>query len=131
MASSARRARAGASGFDIVTKRYPDSPVYRVHWGAKELRSLGMLASFSAIKTAGASQIQHAAAAATKTGAKKLGPLAPALLAVGMAKNPWHVARSRADKTGVIVADLLARTTADSYVLIGHSLGARAMAVAA
>lgn len=115
---------------DIVSKRYPDSPVYRVHWGAKELRSLGTLASFSAIKSAGASQIQTAATAATKAGAKRLGPLAPALVAAGMAKNPWHVARSRADKTGVIVADLLARTTVDSYVLIGHSLGARAMAVA-
>ena len=117
--------------YDIVTKRYPDSPVYRVHWGAKELRSLGMLVSFSAVKAAGVSQIQVAAAAATKAGAKKLGPLAPALVAAGFAKNPWHVARSRADKTGVIVADLLARTTVDSYVLIGHSLGARAMAIAA
>jgi pimeloyl-ACP methyl ester carboxylesterase len=116
---------------DIVNKRYPDSPVYRVHWGAKELRSLGSLASFSAVKTASTSQIQHAAAAATKAGAKKLGPLAPVLVLAGLAKNPWHVARSRADKTGVIVADLLARTTVDSYVLIGHSLGARAMAVAA
>jgi pimeloyl-ACP methyl ester carboxylesterase len=31
----------------------------------------------------------------------------------------------------VVVADLIARTEAASYVLIGHSLGARAMAVAA
>jgi hypothetical protein len=116
---------------DIVTKRYPDSPVFRVHWGAKELRSLGLLASSSALKSAGAAQIQAAATAATKAGAKKLGPLAPALVAAGMAKNPWHVARSRANKTGVIVADLLARTQAESYVLVGHSLGARAMAVAA
>ena len=48
-----------------------------------------------------------------------------------VAKNPWHVAKNRADKTGVIVADLLARTDARSYVLVGHSLGARAMVVAA
>jgi pimeloyl-ACP methyl ester carboxylesterase len=61
----------------------------------------------------------------------KLGPLAPVLVAAGFAKNPWHVARNRADKTGIIVADLLARTKADSYVLVGHSLGARAMVVAA
>ena len=102
-----------------------------MHWGAKELRNLGTLTSLSALKTAGAAQIQSAASAATKAGAKWLGPLAPAMIAAGFAKNPWHVARSRADKTGVIVADLLARTTVDSYVLIGHSLGARAMAVAA
>lgn len=53
------------------------------------------------------------------------------MIAADLAKNPWHVAKSRADKTGVIVGDLLARTNADSYVLIGHSLGARVMVVAA
>ena len=117
--------------YDIVTTRYPDSPVHRVHWGAKELKNLGTLASASALKQASGAQIKAAAGAATKAGAKRLAALAPVLTAAGLAKNPWHVARSRADKTGVIIADLLARTTAESYVLVGHSLGARAMAVAA
>ena len=73
-----------------------------------------------------------AAATATKAGAKVLGNVVgPAMLATDLAKNPWHVAKSRADKTGVIVGDLLARTDAESYVLIGHSLGARVMVVAA
>ena len=52
-------------------------------------------------------------------------------MAADLAKNPWHVAKSRADKTGVILGDILARTDAKSYVLIGHSLGARLMVVAA
>ena len=117
--------------FEIVGARYPDSPVYRVHWGSKELKDLGLLTSLGALKGAGASQIKQAAMSATKAGAKKLGPLAFAMAATGLAKNPWHVAKNRANKTGVIVADLIARTTADSYVLIGHSLGARAMARAA
>jgi pimeloyl-ACP methyl ester carboxylesterase len=116
---------------EIVTTRYPDSPVYRVHWGAKELKHLGILAGYGSVKVAGPAAIKKAAAAATKEGARLLGPLSPVLLAAGFAKNPWHVAKNRADKTGVIVADLLARTSADSYVLVGHSLGARAMAVAA
>lgn len=120
-----------AEWFDIVTKRYPDSPVYRVQWGAKELRNLGALASFSALKTLSVSQVKKAAAAATKVGAKKLGPIGAATIVAGVAKNPWHVAVHRAEKTGVIVADLIARTKQDSYVLVGHSLGARAMAVAA
>lgn len=115
----------------IVTARYPDSPVHRVHWGAKELKDLGTLAGYGAVKVAGPAAIKKAALAATKTGAKKLGPLAPFLLAADLAKNPWHVAKNRADKTGVVVADLLARTDADSYVLVGHSLGARVMVVAA
>ncbi len=115
----------------IVTDRYPDSPVYRVHWGAKELKDLRDFAGFGALNTAGGAGLKHAALEATKLGAKKLGPLAPALFAASLAKNPWHVAKSRANKTGAVLADLLARTEAESYVLVGHSLGARAMVVTA
>ncbi len=116
----------------IVTDRYPDSPVYRVHWGAKELRDFGLLGASAFGKAGGVAAAKAAAATATKAGAKVLGNLVgPAMIATDLAKNPWHVAKSRADKTGVIVGDLLARTDAESYVLIGHSLGARAMVVAA
>lgn len=116
----------------IVNKRYPDSPVYRVWWGAKELRHLGVLGAGVAGKAGAVAAAKAAAATATKAGAKFLGSvIAPTLIASDLAKNPWHVAKSRADKTGVIVGDLLARTEAKSYVLIGHSLGARVMVVAA
>lgn len=116
---------------DQITRKYPDSPVYRIQWGAKELKDLGILATFGALKVAGPAAIKQAAMAATKAGAKKLGPLAPILLAADLAKNPWHVARTRADKTGAIMADVLARTNETSWILVGHSLGARVMAVAA
>jgi len=116
----------------IVDERYPDSPVYRVHWGAKELRDFGVLGANLAGKAGGVLAMKGAAAVANKAAAKLLGNVVgPALVAADLAKNPWHVAKNRADKTGVIVGDLLARTTADSYVLIGHSLGARVMVVAA
>lgn len=116
---------------DIITARYPDSPVYRVHWGAKELKDLGVLGGGGAAKLVAVAALKEAAAKAAKMAAKKLGPLAPALFAADLAKNPWHVAKNRAEKTGVILADLLARTNAESYILVGHSLGARAMTVAA
>jgi pimeloyl-ACP methyl ester carboxylesterase len=116
---------------DIITKRYADSPVYRVHWGAKELKDLGFLGAGGAAVTAGVAALKEAAMKAAKMAARRLGPLGPALVVTDLAKNPWHVAKNRAEKTGVIVADLLARTNADSYVLVGHSLGARAMVVAA
>lgn len=116
----------------IVNDRYPDSPVYRVRWGSKELRDFGILGVSAIAKTGGTVAVKAAAAAGTKAGAKFLGNIVgPAMLATDLAKNPWHVAKSRADKTGVIVGDLLARTEAESYVLIGHSLGARVMVVAA
>ena len=115
----------------IVSERYPDSPVYRVWWGAKELRDFGVLGVSVAGKAGGFAVAKVAAAVGTKVGAKFLGNVVgPAMIATDLAKNPWHVAKSRADKTGVIVGDLLARTEVESYVLIGHSLGARVMAVA-
>ena len=116
----------------IVNDRYPDSPVYRVHWGAKELRDFGILGAGALGKAGGVAAAKLAAATATKAGAKFLGNvIGPAVIATDLAKNPWYIAKSRADKTGVIVGDILGRTNAESYVLIGHSLGARVMAVAA
>ncbi len=108
-----------------------DSPVYRVHWGARELKDVGALAGYGAAKVAGPAALKKAAMSATKSGAAKLSAVGPMLAATGLAKNPWHVAKNRANKTGVVLADLLARTDADSYVLVGHSLGARVMVVAA
>lgn len=116
----------------IVESRYPDSPVYRVRWGAKELKDFGMFGA-SLIGTAGGvAAVRGAAAIASRAGARVLGrAVSPAVIASDLVKNPWHVAKNRADKTGVIVGDLLARTETESYVLIGHSLGARLMVVAA
>ncbi|MEV8143775.1 DUF726 domain-containing protein [Specibacter sp. NPDC078709] len=116
---------------NVITGRYSDSPVYRVHWGSKELKHLGLLAGGGAAQGLGMAAIKEAALKAAKVAGRKLGPIVPALVATDVAKNPWSVARNRAEKTGAIVADLLARTDAESYVLVGHSLGARAMIIAA
>lgn len=116
----------------LVDSKYPDSPVYRVHWGAKELKDFGLMTGELMGIAGGGAAVKGAAALANKAGAKILGrAVSPALYAADLAKNPWHVAKSRADKTGVILGDLLARTECDSYVLMGHSLGARLMVVAA
>lgn len=116
---------------ESVERRYPDSPIYRLHWGSKELGTLIGLT----LKNVGAKQAMAAAAGvaarAGRVAAKKFGPIAPALLIADLAKNPWHTAMVRADKTGAALAGILAHTTAASYVLVGHSLGARAMITAA
>ena len=116
----------------IVNGRYPDSPVYRIWWGSKELKDFAVFSGGAVGKSGAVALAKAAAATATKAGAKFLnGVIGPMVVASDLAANPWHVAKSRADKTGVILGDLLARTEAESYVLIGHSLGARVMVVAA
>jgi pimeloyl-ACP methyl ester carboxylesterase len=115
----------------ILHRRYPTSPVYRVHWGSKELKVLGGLISRGGGKTGVAFGIRTFAAHASKSAAKRIPGAAAALLAVDLAANPWHTAKVRADTTGVLLAGLMARTIADEYILVGHSLGARVMVTAA
>lgn len=115
----------------LVEQRYPDSPIYRLHWGSKELKRLAGLT----FKNLGVRQALGAvgglAARATKAGATRLGAVGYAGMAADLVQNPWHVAMARADKTGVALAGVLARTTCSSYILVGHSLGARAVIAAA
>lgn len=115
----------------LIETRYPNSPVYRVHWGSKELKDLGMFVGLGGGKHAGGAVLTSLAKHATKLAPRRLNPGMSAIAAADVAKNPWHVAKNRSEKTGVIIADLLARTREDSYVLVGHSLGARAMLTAA
>lgn len=113
----------------LIDERYPNHPVYRVHWGTKELKALGSLLAGAA----GRQAFQRVAEGAAKRAAKgaNLGPLAAVLGAFDLGKNPWSVAKSRAAMTGVVLADLIARSDEGPYILVGHSLGARVMATAA
>jgi hypothetical protein len=119
-----------ASWQPILDARFPNSPVYRVHWGAKELKDLAALIGSGSAKVGA----RAALAAAAKKGSKSFGKL-PGLGAVfaaaDIAANPWNVAKNRAGMTGAVVADLLARTDEGPFILVGHSLGARVMVTAA
>lgn len=114
----------------IVDRRYPDSTVYRVHWGAKELKSLGILVGVGAGKVAARKVVATAGKKGSKTFSSLPG-IGWVLAAHDVAANPWTVAKNRAAMTGAILADLIARTDDGPYVLIGHSLGARVMVHAA
>lgn len=115
----------------IITEKYPDSPVYRVHWGAEELKDLTAVVSGNLGRAAVARTVKMVALKASKQAAKKAGPIGGALIFVDLINNPWWRARERANKTGAIVSDLIARTDMDEVVLAGHSLGARVMICAA
>lgn len=121
----------GKDGWDgwerILTERYPDSTVYRVHWGAKELRALAHFVGGEAIRRVGSKAVRTAARKASKAAATKVGPLAGLPMFKALLANPWSAARARAEMTGAVLADLVARTDESDFVLAGHSLGGRVM----
>ncbi|GAB4009316.1 DUF726 domain-containing protein [Nocardioides ultimimeridianus] len=112
-----------------IDQKYPESPVYRVHWGAKELVGLGVLAAHGLGKQgARMAVVKLAKGASKKAGIPGLGWV---LGARDIAVNPWSVAVNRATMTGAILADLIARADEGPYILMGHSLGGRVMVNAA
>ena len=115
----------------LIDDRYPDRPVYRVHWGAKELKVFGTLAATGVGSAAAMSFARTAAGRAARKVAGRASWFGWLLLAKDVAANPWTVAKTRAGMTGAVLADLIARTDEPAFVLVGHSLGARVMATAA
>ena len=103
---------------------YPENPWYYVTWESKRLLDIGK----SLINIGG----QHAVKAfigalakkASKAAVKKAGPLGQIYSVFGLVNNPWSIACTKAGQTGVLLADILARTD-KKYILCGHSLGAR------
>ena len=109
----------------IIDERYPDAPVYRVHWGSKDLATLAVFVASTGSRFVLKQTVLTVAKYASKK-AVPLGLLDVPLLAAKLLANPWHVARARADMTGAILADLIARSPGQ-YILVGHSLGGAAM----
>ncbi len=105
-------------------EKYSGHEWYHIYWESKRLYNIGsLIVTVGGTATLGAA-VTLAAKKATKEAAKKLGPAATALTFIPFSKNPWHVAMVKAEKTGVLLADILTRTS-KKYVLLGHSLGAR------
>jgi len=108
----------------LISEKYSGHEWYHVYWESKRLYHIGsLIVTVGGTATLGAA-VTLAAKKATKEAAKKLGPAAIALTIIPFSKNPWHVAMVKAEKTGVLLADILTRTS-KNYVLLGHSLGAR------
>ena len=103
---------------------YPNNPWYYVSWESKKLHDLGKQILGHGGKKAIQSALGALAKKATKEGVKKMGPLGIALTALGVVNNPWSIACTKAGQTGIVLADILARTD-KKYILCGHSLGAR------
>lgn len=116
----------------LIDTAYPDNPVYRVYWGAKELKDLGAFAGAGGAAGFGGAKLAGMAARGAKVAAKNLGAVGWGNAVLGVAKNPWNTAVNRAKQAGSALASILARTDNDhGFILIGHSLGGAMMATAA
>ena len=98
---------------------------YHVDWEAKRLFDLGKLMMGGGGRAAFYAAIKTAAKKAAKKAVKRAIPLTAVGEVAAIAKNPWHVALVKAEKTGIVLADVLRRCSSRSFVLLGHSLGAR------
>lgn len=82
----------------LIDTRYPDAPVYQVHWGAKELKDLtGLLVANGGKAAVRAVLLQGARRGNKAAGLPGIGWV---LGAHGVATNPWTVAKTRAGMTG-------------------------------
>ncbi|MEJ5928618.1 DUF726 domain-containing protein [Corynebacterium sp. H128] len=114
-----------------VEKVYPQSPIYLIEWGSKEVQDLAVALGVQAGGAAAGRLALKAVAKASKTLAKMAAPITPLLTVADLAKNPWHVAVNRANKTGLALATLIKKSDMSECVLVGHSLGGRVMINAA
>ena len=102
---------------------YSENPLYSVTWESKRLADLGYLVGSSGSRSAiGFFVRRHA----TKGIADFSSPIPWATFASRLTRNPWHTAMSKAQTTGYLLAELIARTeNPEGFTLMGHSLGAR------
>lgn len=109
-----------------VQKQFPDNPYYFVTWESSSLYKMGSSLSQDIIQW-GTQEIIKSLT--VKGGYKLIGkfePLSWTSFLSDLVDNPWHTAMVKASMTGILLADLIARTNQkDGFILMGHSLGAR------
>ncbi len=109
-----------------VSTRYPSNPYYCVTWESSSLYEMGSLIGKGAGGAAFKNFMLNLTKKGSKTFVKKLNPLTWAQTVSQILSNPWHVAMVKSSMTGILLADLIARTNnPEGFILMGHSLGAR------
>lgn len=111
---------------NAVSEKYPNNPYYYVNWESSSLYKMGSLIGKGVGNAAFKKFIAELMKKGSKSFAKKLNPFTWAQTVAGLIGNPWHTSMIKASMTGILLADLIARTNnSNGFVLMGHSLGAR------
>jgi len=106
-------------------ERYEGHAVYHVRWESKRLQELGRLVSSKTFASGLRKLVKTAALRSSRLATVRLLPLTIPLSLAGTARNPWVIALIKSEKTGELVKEMLARCQGRSFILAGHSLGAR------
>jgi hypothetical protein len=109
----------------VLDRHFPRHTWYHVDWEAKSLHKLGSYLGGGFTSQAFKYVVTEAARKASKAAAPLFGQAATAVQCLSLANNPWHIALVKAGMTGALLADILRRCTDQSFILLGHSLGAR------
>ncbi len=107
------------SWLDSSIEDYPDNAIICVKWEQKRIRDIAEMFTTAGTKTAVLKKGVSIALSATKVAAKKLNPLGWAIAALDLTKNPWSVAGFKAYQTGILLADLIARTDKEYIFMLG------------
>ena len=111
---------------DATRERYPSNPAYLVTWEASSMSYFGKLAAAKAGPKAVESAVRGLLSRQSWGTRSFKHPLRWLSFVTGLLGNKWHGSMVKAQMTGLILADLIARTDhKDGFILMGHSLGAR------
>jgi hypothetical protein len=106
---------------------YEGHAVYHVRWESKALHDLYSSALQSLGKQGVGWGIRHFAQSASTAAAGALAPVAAAFNLADLVGNPWWVAMLKSQLTGILIAEAIRGCENRSFILLGHSLGARAV----
>jgi hypothetical protein len=109
-----------------ISLQYPNNPCYLVTWESAAMSYFGNIAASSGGPMAIKKVVEELISRQGRTLRQKANPLVWASVVTQIFGNRWHGSMVKASMTGLILADLLARTDhKEGFILMGHSLGAR------
>ncbi|MEC4723312.1 DUF726 domain-containing protein [Noviherbaspirillum sp. CPCC 100848] len=109
---------------DHLQEHFPRHTWYQLDWEACNLRRLNNWID-GKVRTRTAFTAFKMATSAARVVKGAAGPVAAVTNLPDLVGNPWHTAMVKAQMTGVMLADAIARTKGSRFTLVGHSLGVR------
>lgn len=110
----------------VLRKTYPNNPWYVVEWDSRNLAELRDYLIDIKSKASAAKIATTLAKKGMSKALRKFGPVLTLMFLGDLLKNPWLLALTHCNQASVVLADLINRTNG-SFILAGHSLGARLM----